>query len=541
MKIKTITSGCIHRHSTCVQPVNKMEIKMEASTLDRFEKAARAKGVTALIGRSGAHRGKLLIAGKWREGRGEHFAVLHPASNEEIGSVACATGEEIDDAVHAARLAFDVGSWPRMCASDRRRLLLRIADAIDVHGEELTLLQTLENGVPLSFSTTSRLSGHFPAEIFQYHAGWTDKLGGETYPDYTQSSDLQFISLREPVGVVAAFSPWNAPLMQMANKIAPALAAGCTVVAKPSEHASLAILRMFEIIQEVDLPPGVLNIVTGLGHSTGDALITHQGVDKVSFTGSKGVGSRVIEASASTIKRVTLELGGKSAGIVFPDADVKHAASTIMGVLAHGLSGQVCTAQTRALVHRDVHDAFVDAACHVAEASRFGCPFDMATTSAAIINRRQLQRVLAYIESAKQDGAELACGGRKLTEAGLASGNFVAPTIFTGVRNDMLAAREEIFGPVLTVIPFSTEAEAVAIANDSEYGLSGGVYTRNAALALRAAKRLRTGSVGINGYTFLPNAPNGGIKASGLGREGGKSSIEAYTELKTVMLNTISA
>jgi aldehyde dehydrogenase (NAD+) len=510
------------------------------NALDHLTRTAESTGATALANGNGhgLRAGRLLIDGKWRDGEGERFVVLHPADNEAVGSVACATAGEVDEAVRAARRAFDEGPWPRMAASGRRRLLLRIADAIDAHGEELTLLQTLENGVPLSFSSTSRLSGHFPAEIFEYHAGWVDKLGGETYPRYSHDVDLQFISELVPVGVVAAISPWNGPLMQMANKLAPALAAGCTVVAKPSEQASLAILRMIEIIQEIDLPPGVLNAVTGLGRPTGDSLIAHPGVDKVSFTGSKGVGSRVLEAAASTIKRVTLELGGKSAGIVFPDADLAHAASGIMGPLALGLSGQVCTSQTRALVHVSIYDAFVDAARRVAESVCFGSPFDLKTTSAALVNRGQLKRVLDYIAGAQADGAELACGGHQVIDDGLAAGNFVAPTIFTGVNNAMSVAREEIFGPVLVVIPFSSEEEAVAIANDSEYGLSGGVYTENASRALRVARALRTGSVGINGYTFVPNAPNGGLKASGLGREGGRPSIEAYTELRTIMLPT---
>jgi len=515
------------------------DAKVQMSAVDRLTQSARDNGVAALAdGNDRVRFGTLLIDGEHRAGSGERFTVLHPASNEAAGSVACATASEVDEAVGAARRALDDGPWPTMRASERRRLLLRIAEAIDAHGDELTLLQTLENGVPLSFSWTSRLSGHFPADIFEYHAGWIDKLGGETYPQYTQSSDLQFISQREPVGVVAAVSPWNGPLMQTANKIAPALAAGCTAVVKPSEQASLAILRMIEVIQETDLPSGVLNVVTGIGVPTGDRLISHNGVDKVSFTGSKAVGSRVLEASASTIKRVTLELGGKSAGIVFPDADLELAADAIMSVLALGLSGQVCTSQTRALVHRSVHDAFIEAARRVCERARFGSPFDPETTSAAIVNRKQMTRVQDYVESAVANGAELVCGGRQLTEGGLADGNFVAPTILARVDNDMRIAREEIFGPVLVVIPFSTEEEAITIANDSEYGLSGGVYTQNIGRGLRVAKAVRTGSVGVNGYTFLPNAPNGGFKSSGLGREGGRPSIEAYTELKTIMLNT---
>lgn len=517
----------------------KTDAQTQTGALDRLTQTARARDVAELAtGDDRARVGRLLIDGEWRDGSAERFTVLHPASNEAVGSVSCATASEVDEAVRAARRAFDDGPWPRMRASERRQLLLRIAQAIDARGEELTLLQTLENGVPLSFSSRSRLSGHFPADIFEYHAGWIDKLGGETYPQYAQASDLQFISQREPVGVVAAISPWNGPLMQMTNKIAPALAAGCTVVAKPSEQASLAVLRMIEIIQETEIPSGVLNVVTGLGTPTGDSLISHNGVDKVSFTGSKTVGSRVLEASASTIKRVTLELGGKSAGIVLPDADLELAANGIMGVLALGLSGQVCTSQTRALVHRSVHDAFIEAARGVADQVRFGSPFDLETTSAALVNRQQMTRVLSHIEGAVADGAVLACGGRQMTANGLADGNFVEPTIFTGIDNGMRIAREEIFGPVLVVIPFSTEEEAITIANDSEYGLSGGVYTQNIGLGLRVAKALRTGSVGINGYTFLPNAPNGGFKQSGLGREGGRPSIEAYTELKTIMLNT---
>jgi aldehyde dehydrogenase (NAD+) len=344
------------------------------------------------------------------------------------------------------------------------------------------------------------------------------------------------MTYREPIGVVAAILPWNAPFMLFAQKLAPALAAGCTVVLKPSEFASFAVLRMVELFSEAGLPDGVVNVVTGPGNPTGEALITHPLVDKVSFTGSRAVGKRIVEASAGTLKRVSLELGGKSPTLVFPDApDIGMAAMTTVGTVTMGLSGQACVAHTRALVHRDVYDAFLGAAQMMAGAVSYGDPFELSTTASALINGRQLERVLGFIERGRESGARLVCGGER-ADGDLAAGNFVQPTIFADVDNSMEIAREEVFGPVLTVIPFSDEDEAVRIANDTDYGLGAGLYTTDARRAFRLARRLRAGTVGINGFQVEPHLPFGGFKQSGLGREGGQSAFEAYTELKTVLM-----
>jgi aldehyde dehydrogenase (NAD+) len=321
-----------------------------------------------------------------------------------------------------------------------------------------------------------------------------------------------------------------------AQKVAPALAAGCTVVLKPSEYASFCVIRMVELLLEAGLPEGVINLVTGPGNPTGEALITHPGVDKISFTGSRVVGRRIVEASAGTMKRVSLELGGKSPAIVFADApNVGLAAMTCMGMVTMGLSGQACVAHTRALVARDVQDEFVNMASMLASAVTFGDPFDPAVLASPLINAKQLDRVLGYIQRGQEDGARLVTGGTRL-EGDLASGNFVAPTIFADVSNDMAIARDEIFGPVLSVVPFDDEEEAVRLAIDTEYGLGAGVYTNDVRRAFRVSKRLRVGMVGINGFQLEPHVPFGGYKQSGLGREGGQSAYEAYTELKTVMM-----
>ena len=369
--------------------------------------------------------------------------------------------------------------------------------------------------------------------MFDHHAGWVDKLAGETLPAY-QGGDHMVMTLREPVGVVGAVIPWNAPLMLAAQKLAPALAAGCTVVVKPSEYATFAVLRLIRLIEEAGLPAGVLNVVTGPGEPTGDALINHPMVDKLSFTGSRAVGRRIMTAAASTFKRVTLELGGKSPALVFADADVGTAAAITMGTVTMGLSGQVCLAQTRALVHRDVADEFLGMAEMIGAMVSYGNPFDPSVTSSPLINTRQLDRVLGLIEQGQADGARLVCGGTR-SDGELAEGNFVTPTVFTDVSNEMSIAREEIFGPVLSVIPFTDEDEAIRIANDTEYGLAATVWTSDLKRAMRVTKAIRAGTVGINGYQLEPHVAFGGFQQSGLGREGGQPAIEAYTELKTVM------
>src|SRR5580700_2002653 len=449
--------------------------------------------------------GLLLIDGKWTGAQdGQTWTHSHPATGEDVASFPIASAADVDLAVRAARRAFDEGPWPRMRAGERIRVLRRIADLVREHGDELLALQALDNSVPLSFGAVYGMSAAFVADIFDHHAGWVDKLAGETLPPY-QGGDHLVMTLREPVGVVGAIIPWN------------------------------AVLRLAALMEEAGLPPGVLNIVTGPGEPTGDALINHPMVDKLSFTGSRAVGRRIMTAAASTFKRVSLELGGKSPALVFADADVGTAAAITMGTVTMGLSGQVCLAQTRALVHRDVADEFLGMAEMIGGMVSYGNPFDPAVTSSPLINSRQLDRVLGLIAEGRASGARLVCGGTR-GEGDLAAGNFVAPTLFTDVTNDMSIAREEIFGPVLSVIPFSDEEEAIRIANDTEYGLAATVWTSDMKRAIRMTKAIRAGTVGINGYQLEPNAPFGGYGQSGIGREGGRPSIEAYTELKTVML-----
>ncbi|MGP4019610.1 aldehyde dehydrogenase family protein [Saccharopolyspora sp. 5N708] len=479
--------------------------------------------------------GLLLVDGQWQQARaGRTWTHHHPATGEAVGDFAVAAAEDVDDAVRAARRAFDDSPWPTIRAGQRIRLLRRYADLLREHADDLRARQALDNSVPLSFGTVYAGSVDVAADVFDHHAGWIDKAGGETLPPY-QGGDHLAMTFREPVGVVAAVLPWNAPFLLFAQKVAPALAAGCTVVVKPSEYATFSVLRMVELLQEAGIPDGVVNVVTGPGDPTGEALIGHPLVDKVSFTGSREVGRRIIAASAGTMKRVSLELGGKSPAIVFPDADVGLAGMTAMGMVTLGLSGQACVAHTRALVHQDAYDEFVGAAELIAAAVTYGDPFDPGVLSSPLINQRQLERVLGFIEQGQQEGARLVTGGGR-PDGDLSAGHFVQPTIFAGVTNSMTIAQQEIFGPVLSIVPFADEDEAVRMANDSQYGLGAGVYTSDVRRAFRVAKRIRTGTVGINGFAVEPHLPFGGYKQSGLGREGGRSSFEAYTELKAVLL-----
>ena len=479
--------------------------------------------------------GMLFIEGAWGPGAAEQtWSHSHPATGEEVASFPIAGPADVDRAVRAARTAFDEGTWPRTRAQERVRVLRRIGDLVREHGDELLALQALDNSVPLSFGAVYGMSSAFVADVFDHHAGWVDKLAGETLLPY-QGGDHLVMTLREPIGVVAAIVPWNAPLLLTAQKLAPALAAGCTVVLKPSEYATFSVLRLVKLIEEAGLPAGVLNVVTGPGDPTGDALINHPMVDKISFTGSRAVGRKIIEASAAGFKRVSLELGGKSPALVFADADVATAAAMTMGTVTLGLSGQVCLAQTRALVHREKADEFLGMAEMIAGMVSYGNPFDPAVTAAPLINQRQLDRVLRLIGTGQAEGARLVCGGTR-GEGELAAGNFVAPTLFTDVHNDMTIAREEIFGPVLSVIPFTDEDEAIKIANNTEYGLAATVWTADIKRAMRLTKALRAGTVGINGYQLEPHAAFGGYRQSGIGREGGRTAIESYTEVKTVLL-----
>lgn len=486
--------------------------------------------------RLGVKPGRNFVANDWIDSGFARFDQVHPATNETVTTLMESGKEGVDDAVAAARKAFDEGGWTRLGARERKKIIQRIVDAIAEHAEELAYLQTLDNGIPINFSLNTRVSAHTAADIFDHYAGWIDKITGDTYPQYTDKANLHFLTYRDPVGVVGAIIPWNAPLMMFALKVAPALATGCAVVLKPSELASLCALRLTEIIAETDLPPGVLNLVTG-GGETGKALVEHPGIDKITFTGSRAVGEWILSASGKDMKRITLELGGKSAALVFPDArSVETAAKTVMGLCSTFLSGQVCSTTTRAVVHESIVDEFVHHACEQVKTVRLGDPFEFETTSAPIIAKRQVDRVMGYIDKGREEGAHLVFGGDR-PDGPLSIGNWINPTLFADVDNSMTIAREEIFGPVLSVIPFKDEDEAISIANDSDYGLSGGIYTTDLSRAFRLGRRMRTGTIGINGYSVMPNSPAGGVKHSGMGREGGWPTIEAFTELKTLILN----
>ncbi|PRX46464.1 aldehyde dehydrogenase (NAD+) [Prauserella shujinwangii] len=483
----------------------------------------------------GLKTGQLYIDGQWGPAAdGATWSHRHPATGEVVGEFASGGAADVDAAVAAARRAFDAGTWSRSRASVRVGVLHRCAELLRRHADELRALQALDNSVPIAFGSIYATSVGAAADVFDHHAGWVDKVGGQTLPPY-QGGDHLAMTFREPIGVVSAILPWNAPFLLFAQKVAPALAAGCTIVLKPSEYCTFSVLRMVELLIEAGVPAGVLNVVTGTGAAVGEAMITHRDVDKVSFTGSRAVGKHIVEASAGTLKRVSLELGGKSPALVFPDApDIGIAAATVVGAVTMGLSGQACVANTRALVHRDVYDQFLAAAQGMAAAVTYGDPFDPSVMSAPLINERQLERVLGYIESGKSE-ARLVTGGERLGGE-LAAGNFVAPTIFADVDNRATIAQEEIFGPVLAVVPFGDEDEAIALANDTEYGLGAGLFTADVQRAFRVSRALRAGTIGINGFQIEPHLPFGGFKQSGLGREGGQSAFEAYTELKSVFL-----
>jgi aldehyde dehydrogenase (NAD+) len=485
---------------------------------------------------------RLFIDGAWRAASSDQtWRHVNPASLEQLTTFPVATADDVALAVAAARRAFDAGPWRRMRARERKAHLQRLARAIADHAELLNQCQTLDNAMPFARSSTYRFSGTYAADVVDYYAGIVADLGGRTYAPFAADDAMQFFSVHEPVGVVASISAWNSPILQVVNKVAPALAAGCTVVLKPSEYASLTAFAFAHIAAAADLPPGVFNLVTGPGETTGEALVTDERIDKIAFTGSRRIGARMLEAAARTIKRVTLELGGKSPGLVFDDCrDVAAAAREIAARVFHGMSGQTCSAQTRVLVQRPVYEAFVEAAAQEATRIRYGDPFDPATTGSPIVNERQLQRIAGFLERADAAGVQARVSGSRSVASGLPQpwnrGLWFTPTLLVDVDPRSEVAREEVFGPVLAVTPFDTEEQALALANDSAYGLSAGVYTADVQRALRVADALRAGTVGINGYSAMPNSPFGGYKASGLGREGGREGLQAYLETKTVMV-----
>ena len=471
---------------------------------------------------------KLLIDGQWVPARsGETFAAVNPATGEVLGHAASGGADDVDAAVAAARRALTSPGWTGMSPHERSRLLLRIAERIEANAEELAQLESLNNGVPL-WITRAAMAG--VVDTFIYYAGWATKIYGETNPSVP---GILNYTLREPVGVIAAIVPWNGPITSAAWKVAPALVTGNTVILKPAEQTPLSSVRFAEILMEAGVPDGVFNLINGFGETAGVAISGHHDIDKVGFTGSTEVGKRILAASTGNLKRVTLELGGKSPNIIFKDADIDAAvARSAMGFCF--MSGQVCVAASRMLVHESVHDEFAEKLAAAANAHVIGDPFDANTTMGPVVSKEQFDRVTSYFGIGREDGATVVAGAMALDRPGY----FVKPTIFGSVRNDMRVASEEIFGPVTTLIPFREEEEALRIANDTPFGLAGAVWTRDLATAHRAARALRAGTVWINTYMHTDLiSPFGGYKQSGVGRELGRQSLDAFTEVKSVFAN----
>lgn len=471
----------------------------------------------------------LLVGGEWSgAASGKSFQSIDPATEEPLLDIAEAGAADIDAAVAAARRALENGLWPAMTGAERGRLLRRLADTLRDRVDEIALLESIDAGKPLS--ATLRMDIPAAIDCLEYYAGWADKISGEVVP--TRNDALTFVR-RVPVGVVGVIVPWNFPLMNAIWKIAPALACGCTVVLKPAELTPLSALWLGRAVLEAGFPAGVLNIVPGFGADAGAALVSHRDIDKIAFTGSPATGRFIMRAAADNITKISLELGGKSPSVVFADADLDMAVrQTASGAFFN--AGQVCSAATRVIVHDSIHDAFVERMTQRASGLRIGEPLAAGTSFGPVISRKQMERVLNYIEIGRSEGATAVLGGERSGNRGF----YVPPTILTGVTGDMTVAREEIFGPVLSVLRFSDENEAVALANGTDYSLAAAVWTRDIDRAHRMSDRLNAGTVWIN--TFGPTdtrLPWGGMGGeSGIGRDLGRSAIDNYTEQKTVWL-----
>ena len=475
---------------------------------------------------------KILINGKWVEAAsGKTFATYNPATGEVLARVAEGDREDIDRAVKAARNAFETGRWSQLTASERGRAIWKLADLLEENLEEFAELESLDNGKPLKIARAADVP--LAVDLFRYFAGWATKIEGNTIPisvPYAPGAKFLAYTLREPVGVVGQIIPWNFPLLMAAWKLGPALATGNTVVLKPAEQTPLTALRLGELIQEAGIPDGVVNIVPGYGETAGAALAAHPGVDKVAFTGSTEVGKLILQAAAGNLKKVSLELGGKSPNVVFADVDLDAAIAGAASAIFFN-HGQCCCAGSRLYVENKVFDQVVEGVVQHAKKINLGSGQDESTDMGPLVSAEQMNRVCGYLESGLSEGAKAVVGGGRHGDKGY----FVKPTVLVNTTEKMKVVREEIFGPVVTAIPFSDPAELVTQANDSVYGLAAGIWTRDISKAHRLASQLRAGTVWINCYNIFDAAlPFGGYKQSGWGREMGHEVLEQYTEVKAV-------